>query len=190
MKLNQQLRDIFKEYNIDPVEGILCLFSIYHNVTLSGEIEKVLQPTMMQINIANIVSKDYKSNPPRIVWNVPLYEGELNNDSNWAWIETEYRPLFKAANKLKAGSPSSCLRKMKDFFAKHPSVRKDDVIAATKMYITSVNDPNYLQQADYFIFKNSDNKSSFTSRLEQYLEILKESRKKIGNNGGIKMMGQ
>lgn len=182
MKLNLQLKEIFKEFNINPSEGIMCLLAIYHGVGLSGELEKVLQPTMMQLNIAKIIDKDYKTGT--IIWNIPLYEGQ---NLEWGWIETEYRPLFRAVNKLKAGSSSSCLRKMKDFFAKHPSVRKDDVIAAAKMYISSVNDPTYLQQADYFIFKNSDTKSSFTSRLEQYLELLKESRKQVG---GIKMMGR
>mgnify|MGYP003610773676 CR=1 FL=1 len=183
MKLNLQLKEIFKEYNINPSEGIMCLLAIYHGVGLSGELERVLQPTMMQLTIAKIIDKDYKTGT--VVWNVPLYEGQ---NLEWGWVETEYRPLFRAVNKLAGGSTSSCLRKMQAFFAKHPSIRKDDVIAAAKMYIASVHDPTYLQQADYFIFKNSDSKSSFTSRLEQYLELLKESRKQA--NGANKMMGR
>lgn len=171
MKLNPELRKIFDEFNIDPAMGIFCLLSIYHVIAIKGDLAKILEPVMMQINVAKIVDKDYKSNT--LIWNVPLYEGEENE---WSWIDKEYRPLFKSVNKLKGGSSSSCIRKMKEFFKKHPAVRKQDVIEAAKLYITTERDPMYLQQADYFISKNSDNKSSFTSRLEQYLELVNEVR--------------
>ena len=180
MNLNPELKPIFKEFNIDPAQGLFCLLSIYHNIPLTGQLESLLFSTMMQLNIAKIVDKDYKTGT--VVWNTPLYEGEQNE---WEWINTEFRPLFAAVNRLKAGSLSSCTRKMKEFFKKHPAVRKQDVIEAAKMYIQSVNDPTYLQQADYFIFKNSDTKSSFTSRLEQYLELIRLNQ---GESDNYKMM--
>lgn len=186
MKLNPELKDVFKEFNIDSAQGIFCLMSIYHKIPLTGMLASLLESTMMQINVSKIVEKDYKTTPPSVVWNYPLYEGE---ETEWAWVDKEFRPLFKAANKLKAGSASSCIRKMKDFFRKHPSVRKDDVLAAAKLYISSVNDTTYLQQADYFIFKNSDTKSAFTSRLEQYIELLKENRKRAAQGSINKPMG-
>lgn len=168
MNLNSELKPVFREFNIDPASGLFCLMSIYHNIPIRGELEKLLTPVMMQINVAKIVDKDYKTKT--LVWNIPLYEGE---NMEWNWINTEFRPLFAAVSRVKAGSLSSCTRKMKEFFKKHPSVRKQDVIEAAKMYVNSVSDPQYLQQADYFIFKNSDAKSSFSSRLEQYLELIK-----------------
>lgn len=172
MKLNAQLKEVFSEFNIDPAQGLFCLLSIYHNIPITGKVFDLLNPTMMQINVAKIVEKDY-TRGGTVVWNVSLYEGE---ETEWKWIDTEYRPLFRAINKLKGGSTTSCNRKMKDFFKSHPAVRKQDVLDAAKLYISSVNDPQYLQQADYFIFKNSDTKSSFTSRLEQYLEVLKDAK--------------
>ena len=171
MRLNPELREIFDEFNIDPAAGIYCLLSIYHGIAIKGELAKILEPVMMQINVAKIVEKDYKSNT--LIWNTTLYEGE---EHEWSWVDLEYRPLFKAANKLKGGSSSSCTRKMKEFFKKHPSVRKQDVIEAARLYISTERDPTYIQQADYFISKNSDVKASFTSRLEQYLELINESR--------------
>jgi hypothetical protein len=171
MRLNPDLFETFKEYNINPSYGFLSLLAVYHSIPLTGDLGKMLDSTMMQINIAKIIDKDYKTNT--LIWNTTLYEGE---EHEWSWIDTEYRVLFKAANKLKAGSSSSCVRKMKEFFKKHPAVRKQDVIEATKFYISTMNDMEYLQQADYFITKNSDTKSSYTSRLEQFLELVNDRR--------------
>jgi len=176
MKLNPELKEVFREFNILPDAGMLCLFSIYHQIPLIGELAVLLEPVMMQINVAKIVDKDYRTGS--ITWNITLYEGEENE---WSWIDKEYRPMFKALDKLKAGSMSSCSRKMKEFFKAHPSVRKQDVLAATKLYLSTITDTQYMQQADYFIFKNSDKKSSFSSRLEQYLEVLKDKPKDLSN---------
>lgn len=175
MKINPELKEVFREFNINPPAGLMCLFSIYNEIPLSGELASVLEPVMMQINVAKIVDKDYHTGS--ITWNIPLYEGEENE---WSWIDREYRPMFRTLDKLKAGSISSCTRKMKEFFKKHPAVRKQDVLAATKIYLATITDTQYMQGADYFIFKNSDNRSSFTSRLEQYLEVLREKPKDLG----------
>lgn len=182
MKLNPELKSIFIEFQIEPSLGILCLLHIYHKIALNPQLESILSPVMSQINVAKIVEKDYKAGGS-LIWNYPLYEGE---QTEWEWVNKEYRPLFHAVRKDAAGSLSSCLKKMKEFFKAHPAVRKHEVLEAAKMYINSVENPQYLQQADYFIFKNSDTRSSFTSRLEQYLELCKQSLPVGGTN--YKMM--
>jgi hypothetical protein len=66
---------------------------------------------------------------------------------------------------------------MKAFFAEHPEIRKDEVIAATKEYLRnfpSQQNPKYMQRADYFISKLE--KGVPTSRLEMYLEVLKKQK--------------
>lgn len=184
MNLNSELKDIFKEYQIDDAYGILCLLSVYHNIKLHDDLERILQPTLMQINVAKIIEKYYKTD--EITWNYSLYESE-EIDKEWGWVNTEYRLLFKTVSPVKAGSASGCVKKMKDFFRKHPAVRKQDVIEATKLYIQTVDDPTYLQQADYFIIKNSDVKSSFSSRLEQFLELIND-KKSPADRVNYKMM--
>lgn len=175
MKLNSNLREFFKEYNIDPALGIVCLLTVYHNICICGKLHDALDSTMMQINVSKIIEKDYQTQT--VTWNVPLYEGEVEDD-DWNWINKEYRPMFKSVNAERAGSSTSCVKKMKEFFKKHPAVRKQDVMEAVKLYIESIGDPQYLTQADYFIFKNNDRLSSYASKLEQYLEILKDNNEK------------
>ena len=182
MVINSLLKPILQDYNIPFGEGILCLIIIYYNLPLSPATEALFDPIMHQINISKIVERDYSSGS--IKWNISLYSGE---NTEWEWINLEYRELFKAVNKERAGSSASCLAKMKEFFKSHPEVRKDDVINAAKAYIKSVDDPQYLQGADYFIVK--DKGKSLTSRLEQYLEIVKTT-KNIDLSSEIKMMGK
>jgi hypothetical protein len=56
------------------------------------------------------------------------------------------------------------------FFIENPSVRSDEIMAATKAYINTINDPKYLQRADYFIKKNGPDTQS---RLLEFLEMNK-----------------
>lgn len=178
MVINPKISELFKEFNIDHVQGMLCLLSIYHDLPLTNGLEKVFEETLHQLTATKIVDRDYKTGT--ITWAVPLYEGEEND---WGWVLAEYRPLFSSINKVRAGSPSSCIKRMKELFKRKPEVRKDMVIDATKLYLASVTDPQYLISADYFIQK--DKGANAISRLEQFIEIVKEEESK---KSGYRMM--
>jgi len=182
MTINPEIKKIIRDHNIDYASSILVLFSIYHDFKLTGDIHDVLKDTMTQINVIKIVERNIDSGA--IVWNIPLYENELK-ESVWQWVLNEYRPLFRNVNKDRGGSPSSCIKRMQIFFSKHPEVRKEDVIEAAKLYIQGVNNPNYLQAADYFISKGKG--AEVTSRLEQFIEMVMEGKKSTAKP---KMMGQ
>jgi hypothetical protein len=174
MTINEEVKNLLKDHNIDEAKGLLVLLAIYHNIPFDGYLESFFAQELSEINIIKIVDRSYPDE--NIIWNIPLFnDAELNLATEWSWVLDEYRPLFRNIDKSKGGTPISCVRRMKKFFAEHPEVRKQDVIEAAKMYIETVNDPRYLQQADYFIIK--DTKSlNVTSRLEQFLEIIKENR--------------
>lgn len=180
--INSEIKRLLKQHNINETEGLLVLCSIYFELGIEGQLNAVLHETMTQINMVKIVERNYDDGS--VVWNVPLFEGD-NRDSAWKWVVDEYRPLFMAVSKERAGSPSGCVKRMKKFFADHPEVRKEDVIEAVKIYIRNTQNPKYLQSADYFIVK--DKGAATTSRLEQYIEIVKEAQKKSNQ---AKMMGR
>lgn len=177
MKINPEIEKLLNEHNISYTKGMMVLFCLYHGLPMTGDTEQFLYDTMMQINVVKIVERNYGPNN-RIVWNMPFYiDGDNKVESEWSWVTNEYRPLFRDVAKDRAGSPSGCIKRMKSFFSTHPEVRKQDVIAAAKLYIDSITNPKYMQSADYFIIKGKG--ADTTSRLEQYLEMVKDSNKQV-----------
>ena len=183
MNINSEIKKLLREHNIDYTKGMLVLLSLYFELPTDTELDNILHDTMTQINVIKIVDKNL--NNGTIVWNVPLFEEDKKKQSEWQWVLDEYRPLFTSVARDRGGSPSGCIKRMKAFFASHPEVRKEDVLEAARAYIRATSNPKYLQSADYFIVKGKG--ADTTSRLEQYLEIIMENRKK---NSQPKMMGK
>lgn len=177
MKINPDLKRIFREHNINYDEGILYLLSLYFGIVIP---ESKFEQTIKQINFIKVVERNYKSDSNDLIWNVPLFESQ---NLLWDWV-IEYREMFRRIRKDRGGTLDSCLVRMKKFFAENPEVRKEDVIEATKMYLRTVTDPAYLTGADYFITK--DKGIDAKSKLMLYLEILYEKRKESKNS--TKMM--
>lgn len=70
------------------------------------------------------------------------------------WVKKEYRPLFKGKKAGAMGDISMCVQKMAVFLTVYPEYTKEDVLDAAKKYVDSFgNNPTYMRQADYFIFK-------------------------------------
>ena len=181
--INPQIKEICQQHNIDYVEAVLYLTAVFYNLPLSTALEKALQTTIKQVNVVHIVERDYLNKS--IKWNVSLFGEDISNQ--WKWVDTEYRILFRNLRPDRAGSSVSCLKRMKDFFKENPEVRKDDVIAAAKLYISELTNPDYLQGADYFIKKGVG--SNVTSRLSEYLERIK-LRKEVKEIQTSKKMGE
>lgn len=95
--------------------------------------------------------------------------GEL--DSCEGWID-EYRELFMTKKSGTGGSRGACIKKMNRFLAS-TDYSRDDIMHAARRYINTQR-PMYgfLQQADYFIYKNevSGGISVENSRLETFCE--------------------
>jgi len=96
--------------------------------------------------------------------------GEL--ETSELWIE-EYRELFKGKKAGSMGTRSACIKKM-DKFIKETGNSREVIMSATQRYINSnrENGYSYLQQADYFIYKNENYGGSAleTSKLATYCE--------------------
>ena len=61
---------------------------------------------------------------------------------------------------------------MKKLFSEYPSIRKDEVIEATKLYIRN-NDTRFIRQSHYFISKGSGGDK--TSDLITWIDVYRNS---------------
>jgi len=163
MNINDEILEIFTEFKIQKDDGICYLLSLFYNYKPSYIPEAFKQ----KMNTTGIYSED-KGN---IKWNIPLFEGQ---QTAFEWVKTEYVQLFKDANTDKGGYVREATSLLKQLFAKNPSVRKDDIIGATKMYILN-SDSKYLMLPHYFIQKGkgADKTQTIMTWLEKY-EIAKD----------------
>jgi len=66
------------------------------------------------------------------------------------------------------GSLSTCKEKMKRWMRENPTYSPKQILNAADIYINSLNDNTYLQQADYFIYKKDGKEES--SRLSAFID--------------------
>lgn len=80
----------------------------------------------------------------------------------------EFRNLWKGLKPGSMGSESACRDKLFRWMQNNPLYTKEDILKAAKIYINSLDNYNYLQQADYFIYKKDLNGES--SRLSAFID--------------------
>lgn len=80
----------------------------------------------------------------------------------------EYRNLWKGLKIGSMGSHNACFDKLSRWFSENSSYTKNDVLNAAKLYINSLDNYQYLQQADYFIYKKDLHGES--SRLSNFID--------------------
>lgn len=97
-----------------------------------------------------------------------IYKDEV--DAAWNWVVTDYIPLFKEYGK--ANPKREVITRMKKFFAENPSIRADEVIGATKMYIKATN-TKFIRESRYFIHKGvgTEKISDLLNWVEMYREL-------------------
>ena len=80
----------------------------------------------------------------------------------------KYRLLWKGLKPGSMGSTDACREKLQRWMSVNPQYSTDDIYNASKAYIKSVDNYQYLQQADYFIYK----KDAFgeQSRLSSFID--------------------
>lgn len=83
----------------------------------------------------------------------------------------EFRDKWKGLKAGSMGSRKSCIDKLTRWMKENPKYSFEDVLKAADLYLHSINDYNYIQQADYFIFKQ-DNSKTEASRLSAFIDDL------------------
>lgn len=101
------------------------------------------------------------------------------SDSNWDWVEDEYISLFVKIGKQPYKRET--LSRMKELFSKFPEIRKDDVIGATRAYMShnfGMN-PKYFRHPHYFIKKGRGNNA--TRDILNWIEVYREEEESQNN---------
>ena len=161
VEVNSEIRKILANKTIpihDGVGFLLCLYYGVHPSYVPKELER-------RILACGIVSKDYSTD--EVIWIVPLFEETI---IGFEWIG-DWMDLFKAVNPGRRGVKSEVLRRMKTFFMNNPTVRMQDVMEATKLYLKSVEEAKYCKKSHKFIAEGDG-----TSMLLDYVqqaEVLK-----------------
>lgn len=172
MKVNPKVLEKLKSHNIYIEDGLLYLISIYYKL----EASYIPSNLKLKVNSTNIFTVDSKK---RVTWNIPIFEEQL---SNFEWVK-HFRDAFKKRNKERAGSLVTCVERFKEYFANNPHIRVDDVKGATKLYLNSVKDPEYIMKAQNFIFVGTKNKR--VSELDNWIQIYKEAEKTATKRSGL-----
>lgn len=144
LKINDEVKSILRLKGIQIKEGIPFLVSTYFGYMP----DYIPEDLKRKVYSCNIFTLDYTSNPPKIEWKVPLFEGQVVD--NFDWIK-DYMDMFKAINPQRRGSRSYALKRMKELFTLHPEIRKEDVMLATREYLSEITDPQYVMLSHKFI---------------------------------------
>lgn len=83
-------------------------------------------------------------------------------------LAKEYRMLWKGLKPGSMGSEQGCKEKLFRWMKNNPEYSKEDIIKAAKIYINSLDNYTFLQQADYFIYKKDAYGES--SRLSAFID--------------------
>jgi|SRR6218665_641795 len=168
MEINEKILEIFEEFDIPKDDGLCYLISLHFGLNPSF-IPDLLKK---KVNSSQIAEADEDGS---LKWNAELFKSK-NMNTPFDWVKTEYVKLFSERNPEKGGNIKESTNRMKAFFAKNPEVRKDDVLDATRLYL-SRTDPAYIRLPHYFIEKGAG--AAKISDLESWLERLKEEKEQV-----------
>lgn len=98
--------------------------------------------------------------------NIKKSERVINNELD-SFIE-EFRNKWKGLKPGSMGSLSACKDKMKRWMFENPQYNAEQILKAADVYLNSLNNYTYLQQADYFIYKKDAHGES--SRLSAFID--------------------
>lgn len=163
MKINSQIEEVLKETHCNINDSLGYLLALYYDIKPTYIPDEVKR----KVHASGIIT-----NHQGINWNIPLFEEQ---NTQFDWVKVEYIPLFTRINKEKTGHVSDCITRMKRFFVMYPDIRKDEILAATKLYLRNT-DPLYIREPRYFVFKGVG--ADKTSDLAHWVEVYRETNKK------------
>jgi len=177
---------VLKELNIS-IEELLYLNSLYNKeeykqseinfekleknklikiIRKNEKVEIILRNK--SINIVEFLTIEVNNSFKEEKISIKKSERAINNEIKDR-IE-EYRTKWKGLKSGAMGSPKACEVKLTRWMKENPTYSFEDILKAVDIYIDNLNgDYRFLQRADYFIFKQENNKEE-ASRLSAYID--------------------
>lgn len=177
---------VLKEQNIS-INEFLGLIHLYENLeTESNTLDSLQQKQFIKLAEHEIIIREKgnllielllieKVNSVKSKKEIRKSERLVNNELN-GFIE-EFRNKWKGLKPGSMGSLSTCKEKMKRWMQENPTYSSQQILNAANVYINSLDNYTYLQQADYFIYKKDGKEES--SRLSAFID--EEDLKVTGN---------
>ena len=168
---------VLKEQNIS-INEFLGLIHLYENLkTESNILDSLQQKQFIKLAEHEIIIREKgnlliefllieKINSVKSKKEIRKSERVVNNELN-NFIE-EFRNKWKGLKPGSMGSLSTCKEKMKRWMQENPTYSPQQILTAAKIYINSLDNYTYLQQADYFIYKKDSKEES--SRLSAFVD--------------------
>lgn len=159
LNFNYDVVQLLKDNKINVNDGKLVLIALYFNL------KPTFVPDDLKHKIFNLGLFTYDKSKKEIKWKFDLFNtGEID------WLD-EYRNLFIVVNKSRGGGKQTVLNKLKKFMINYPTVTKEQIINATKLYLREQN-PTYVMDSGYFIEKNGNSKIlEYLNRLGKEEEV-------------------
>lgn len=167
MDINKELTSALEKCNLgNPNTTMAFLLCNYFNIDV--QFKHDIKDDLLELSKRNIISRDITKSPFGITLNIPLFKEKIH-EVKQEFID-EYRELFKGIRIKSMGNRQDCIEKMKRFRETYPQYSEEDIIKATKYYI-SHTDPRFTRYANYFIFKRENG-----IELSDLLTILEEGQ--------------
>lgn len=154
--LNNNLEIIHSETWFTSLEVKGFIKRNFSEIILREKSKLLLDFLSIESNYSNYKNKKIIKKSNRII-----------NEGFDEFIE-EYRNLWKGLKVGSMGSPLACKEKMERWMKENPNYSKEDILKASKIYINSLNNYQYLQAAHYFIYKKDGKEED--SRLSAFIE--------------------
>ncbi len=161
MKINEEVKQLLKEYNIPVKDAIAYLITVYFDCVPSYTPSLLIE----KIQRTNLIK--YKS-PTNVEWAIPLFQEQI---TGFDWVK-DWMDEFGKLNKERRGTRGLVEARMKKFFATYPDIRKDDVLIATEMYLKSIENPMYIMKSHKFIMNGVGLEK--TSELKEWVDKYRE----------------
>lgn len=177
---------VLKEQNIS-INEFLGLIHLYENLeTKSNILDSLQQKQFIKLAEHKIIIREKgnlliefllieKVNSVKSKKQIRKSERVVNNELD-SFIE-EFRNKWKGLKPGSMGSLSTCKEKMKRWMQENPTYSPQQILTAADIYINSLDNYTYLQQADYFIYKKDGKEES--SRLSAFID---ETESKVAEN--------
>jgi hypothetical protein len=127
------------------------------------EIYILREKSKLLLEFLEIESLEFAKNAKKII---KRSSRSVVNDLD-TFIE-EFRSLWKGLKPGSMGSTNGCREKMIRWMKENPQYNREDILRASRVYIQSLDNYQYLQQADYFIYKKDARGES--SRLSAFID--------------------